>query len=188
LTCVKFSGVFQSCGGPVRLLINELAECLTCVKARPAVFRDTDGVKPVLETMGVEAKEQSVTGTKLQLPLNISASQRLVREWKTMAAMVRCYCQDHHETTAGLCLECRGLLDYATLRLDRCRFGAGKPICAHCPVHCYQRNQRDQVKTVMRYAGPRMLGRHPILSLRHWWDGFRKAPPLNNEAAHAGNF
>jgi hypothetical protein len=33
-----------------------------------------------------------------------------------------------------------------------------------------------------------MLGRHPILSLRHWWDGFRKAPPLNNEAAHAGNF
>jgi hypothetical protein len=117
-----------------------------------------------------------------------TANSRLVREWKTMAAMVRCYCQDHHETTAGLCLECRGLLDYATLRLDRCRFGAGKPICAHCPVHCYQRNRRDQVKTVMRYAGPRMLGRHPILSLRHWLDGFRKAPPLNNEAAHAGNF
>ena len=188
MTCVKYSGVFQSCGGPVLPLINELAEYLTCVKARPAVFRDADGVKPVLETMGVEAKEQSVTGTRLQLPLNISASRRLVREWKTMAAMVRCYCQDHHETTAGLCPECRGLLDYATLRLDRCRFGAGKPTCAHCPVHCYQRNRRDQVKIVMRYAGPRMPGRHPILSLRHWLDGFRKAPPLNNEAAHAGNF
>ena len=139
--------------------------------------------------MGVEAKEQSVTGTRLQLPLNISASRRLVREWKTMAAMIRCYCHDHHDATAGrLCPECRGLLDYATLRLDRCRFGAGKPTCANCPVHCYERNRRDQIKTAMRYAGPRMLGRHPILSLRHWLDGFRKAPPLNNEAAHAGNF
>jgi hypothetical protein len=32
------------------------------------------------------------------------------------------------------------------------------------------------MKTVMRYAGPRMLWRHPILSLRHWLDGFREAP------------
>jgi len=29
---------------------------------------------------------------------------------------------------------------------------------------------------VMRYAGPRMVWQHPILSLRHWFDGFRKAP------------
>jgi hypothetical protein len=25
---------------------------------------------------------------------------------------------------------------------------------------------------VMRYAGPRMLWQHPILSLRHWLDGW----------------
>lgn len=129
-----------------------------------------------------------MTGAKLQLPLNISASRRLVREWKTVAAMVRCYCRDCHATAAGLCPDCRGLLDYATLRLDRCRFGAEKPTCAHCPVHCYQRDRRDQMKLVMRYAGPAMLCRHPILSLRHWLDGFRKAPPLNNQAIHAGNF
>ena len=28
---------------------------------------------------------------------------------------------------------------------------------------------------MMRYAGPRMLWEHPIMSLRHWLDGFRKA-------------
>jgi hypothetical protein len=28
----------------------------------------------------------------------------------------------------------------------------------------------------MRFAGPRMLWTHPILSLRHWLDGFRAAP------------
>jgi hypothetical protein len=30
----------------------------------------------------------------------------------------------------------------------------------------------------MRYAGPRMLWEHPLLSLRHWLDGFRTAPAL----------
>jgi hypothetical protein len=119
-----------------------------------------------------------MTVAKPQLPLNISANPRLTREWKTMAVMVRCYCHDCHATATGLCPECRGLLDYATLRLNRCRFGAGKPTCARCPVHCYQRDQREQMKMVMRYAGPAMLCRHPILSLRHWLDGFRKAPPL----------
>ena len=26
----------------------------------------------------------------------------------------------------------------------------------------------------MRYAGPRMMREHPVMSLRHWLDGFRK--------------
>lgn len=99
-------------------------------------------------------------------------STRLAREWRTIETMVRIYCRDHHE--GGLCPECKGLLDYASVRLDRCRFGTEKPTCAKCPVHCYQRNRREQVKIVMRYAGPRMLWEHPILSLWHWLDGMRK--------------
>ena len=106
------------------------------------------------------------------------ADQRLARELRTIAAMIGCYCEGHHDTAAALCPECRGLLDYAALRLERCRFGAEKPVCAKCPVHCYQPARREQVRTVMRYAGPRMLWRHPVLSLRHWLDGFRKAPAL----------
>ncbi|MGO8837717.1 MAG: nitrous oxide-stimulated promoter family protein [Limisphaerales bacterium] len=122
--------------------------------------------------------------TRLPLPRNPSSSRRLAREWKTMAAMVRCYCHDHHDTTAVLCLECQGLLDYATLRLDCCRFGAEKPTCVNCPVHCYKRHRREQMKAVMRHAGPRMLWQHPVLSLQHWLDGFRKVLPLNKETAH----
>ncbi len=111
------------------------------------------------------------------LPITSSAtarksSERLAREWRTIETMVRLYCRDHHE--GGLCPECKGLLDYASLRLDRCRFGTEKPTCAKCPVHCYQKNRREQVRTVMRYAGPRMLWEHPILSLRHWLDGLRR--------------
>ena len=101
------------------------------------------------------------------------AGTRLAREWQTIAAMIRCYCRDHHATRTTLCQECRGLLDYATVRLDRCRFGSEKPVCVKCPVHCYQRARREQIRAVMRYAGPRMLWQHPILSLRHWLDGRR---------------
>lgn len=104
------------------------------------------------------------------------AEKRLARESKTIRAMILCYCRDHHATTKALCPDCQGMADYAALRLERCRFGPEKPVCAKCPVHCYQRARREQVRAVMRYAGPRMLWQHPILSLRHWLDGFRKAP------------
>jgi len=98
---------------------------------------------------------------------------RLAREWKTLQAMLECYCRAHHPGAACLCADCQGLLDYAALRLARCRFGPAKPTCVKCPVHCYQRERREQVRAVMRYAGPRMLWRHPVLSLRHWLDSLQ---------------
>jgi len=52
-----------------------------------------------------------------------------------------------------------------------------KPTCAKCPVHCYQRDRREQARVMMRYAGPRMLWEHPVLSLRHWLDGFARRRP-----------
>jgi hypothetical protein len=107
-----------------------------------------------------------------------AAGARLSREWNTMETMIRLHCRDKHSPVASLCEECHALLDYAAVRLERCRFGSEKPTCAKCPVHCYQRSRRDQIKAVMRYAGPRMLWQHPLLGLRHWFDGFRPAPKL----------
>jgi hypothetical protein len=75
-----------------------------------------------------------------------------------------------------LCLECSELLDYALARLDRCPFQDNKPTCAKCPVHCYKPDMREKVRVVMRYAGPRMLRRHPVLAVLHLVDGFRKTP------------
>jgi hypothetical protein len=37
----------------------------------------------------------------------------------------------------------------------------------------------------MRYAGPRMLFRHPIMTLRHMIDGRRKVPFRASEARTA---
>ncbi len=101
--------------------------------------------------------------------------KRLGRERKTMAKMVEIYCNSRHSTAAApLCDECREFLDYAELRLQKCPYGLDKPTCANCPIHCYKPGQRARAKMIMRYAGPRMLLRHPYLTIRHHLDGFRK--------------
>jgi len=108
--------------------------------------------------------------------------RRLAREGKTIAAMIALYCRDHHGTSAadsgaGLCGECSRLLDYARVRLEKCRYGVDKPTCANCETHCYGPAMRDHVRAVMRYSGPRMLKRHPVLAVAHLMDG-RKTPGL----------
>jgi predicted amidophosphoribosyltransferase len=99
---------------------------------------------------------------------------RIAREKQTVEAMVAIYCRGAHGSDGPLCAECRELLDYAFCRLDRCPFGADKGTCANCPVHCYKPAMKERVKAAMRYAGPRMLWRHPVLALRHWIDGRRQ--------------
>lgn len=115
----------------------------------------------------------------LQLPASRFSRNRLDREYQTVSAMIHLYCRARHGRQVELCQECQGLLDYARVRLDRCRFGIEKPTCARCPVHCYKPDRREQIRIVMRAAGPHMVWRHPILSLRHWLDGFRKVPTTN---------
>lgn len=84
--------------------------------------------------------------------------------------MVKIYCGSQHPQASGLCESCRQLLDYAECRLDRCPFGEDKGSCKQCPIHCYQQDRRQQIREVMRFAGPRMMFRHPLLALVHWWD------------------
>ncbi len=119
----------------------------------------------------LESLSSNASGGEKIMGLARLGKGRLGREWRTVAAMVRIYCRHQHACSDGLCPECQELLDYAAVRLDRCRFGPEKPTCAKCPVHCYQRDRREQMKNVMRFAGPRMLWSHPLLSLHHWWDG-----------------
>ena len=79
--------------------------------------------------------------------------------------------------TRPLCPECAALLDYALRRLDSCRFGNGKPSCRKCPVHCYRADMRERIRTVMRWAGPRMIFRHPIAATRHLLRELRSPEP-----------
>lgn len=89
-----------------------------------------------------------------------------VRELKTIELMINMYCAAQHHG-APRCADCMDLFDYAQRRLQRCVFGDAKPNCAKCVVHCYTDNMREKIRVVMRWAGPRMLLRHPILGIRH---------------------
>ena len=95
---------------------------------------------------------------------------RLDRERRTIKAMVGIYCRGHHDRSGALCDECRQLLAYAMQRIDRCIYRDDKPTCAKCPIHCYKPAMREQVRRVMRYAGPRMMVYHPVLAFLHYMD------------------
>lgn len=91
---------------------------------------------------------------------------RIEQEKRVVAQMIALYCR-HKEGNGTLCPHCKALLEYAHARLSHCRYGEGKPTCKQCPVHCYSLRMREQIRTVMRYAGPRMLLYHPWSALKH---------------------
>ena len=116
-------------------------------------------------------------------------SPRIRREAETLRAMFEVYCRTTHASHASLCAECQELLDYALFRLRRCPFQENKTTCLKCPIHCYQKEQREWIRGVMRTAGPKMIFYHPILAILHLVDGFRarqvekkeNSPPLPGE-------
>lgn len=110
---------------------------------------------------------------------------RLKREQTTIGLMIAIFCRDHHRTTGELCPECRELLDYAKRRLQHCPFQEGKTTCGNCAVHCYKPAMRARIRTVMRYAGPRMAREHPLLALGHMLDGLRRKPKPARKKEHA---
>jgi hypothetical protein len=106
----------------------------------------------------------------------IKKKRRIRREKKTVEAMVRIYCRGKHESHQGLCHECKEILTYAEVRLDKCPFQEDKTTCANCKVHCYKPVIRERIRDVMRYAGPRMTYHNPLLAMLHFIDGFKKEP------------
>lgn len=94
--------------------------------------------------------------------------------------MLRIYCEAHHGAGGELCGDCDALRQYAEKRLEKCPYGEEKPACNYCPIHCYHKARREEIRTVMRFAGPRMFRRHPILSVFRLIDK-KKTPPKRPE-------
>ena len=91
---------------------------------------------------------------------------RIEGEKRVVELMIRLYCR-HKEGNSELCGGCAELLSYARQRLDRCPFANAKPTCRKCRVHCYRRGEREQIRRIMRWAGPRMLFFHPAAAVGH---------------------
>jgi len=107
-----------------------------------------------------------------------AAARRLKRELKTVEKMIGLHCREQHQPKDGLCEPCAELWRYVQERIDLCPFSTDKPTCLNCTVHCFKPEKRETIRQVMRYAGPRMMRRHPLLTVLHLIDGRRPAPAL----------
>ena len=88
-------------------------------------------------------------------------------EETTIEKMIGIYCGNKHDSADNLCDDCRELLTYAISRINKCPHHP-KPKCSACTTHCFNTSHREKIKQVMKYAGPRMLVRHPILAVKHF--------------------
>lgn len=98
----------------------------------------------------------------------IDIRRKTEQEKRVVSTMIEMYCRSHHDTKSGtLCSACLDLESYSLARIDACPLKETKMFCSNCTTHCYKKDMREQIRTVMRYGGPRMLLRHPIIALRH---------------------
>lgn len=108
----------------------------------------------------------------MKMAMKKSLEDRKKYEASVIRAMIGIYCKKNHKkadknTKSKLCDECQNLLNYCDRKIEKCPLGENKTTCETCKIHCYAKNYRDEVKKVMRFAGPRMILYHPFMALRH---------------------
>lgn len=103
--------------------------------------------------------------------MNIAVKRK--KEKEVMTLMISVYCRGKHGKNRELCEACEELLAYAVKRVERCPMMASKSFCSACKTPCYAPEKREQIKAVMRYAGPRMLLCHPIIAMKHLYTNLK---------------
>jgi len=68
-----------------------------------------------------------------------------------------------------ICSECSLFLKYAISRRLKCPLEADKPTCKHCKIHCYGKEEREQVRQIMSYAGRRIMMQGRLDYLWHYF-------------------
>ncbi|MBP6528373.1 MAG: nitrous oxide-stimulated promoter family protein [Prevotella sp.] len=91
---------------------------------------------------------------------------KIEKDKNTIKQMVTLYCR-HKLNMTKPNEEYQALIDYCSLRLDKCKWGEKKMACKNCPVHCYKPEMREKIRKVMIWAGPRMLLYNPIAAIKH---------------------
>ncbi len=104
------------------------------------------------------------------------------KEKAMVSQMIALYCKKKHRTRGGLCSECAALDAYARERSDKCPFMETKTFCSNCRVHCYKKDMREQIRQVMRFAGPRMIFHHPVAAISHVVETKKEKRRLEKEA------
>jgi hypothetical protein len=105
----------------------------------------------------------------------IASPEDVQADTDKLVRFISMYCKAHHQDRDRLpfflrneriparavdgppiCGECTKLLRHAIVMRVLCPLDP-KPKCRKCPQHCYRPVYREQMETVMKYAGPRSL-------------------------------
>ena len=78
------------------------------------------------------------------------------------------YCNANHETEGGkLCPKCTALLSTVMIKIQRCPYGTGKPICDKCETPCFGENQTKEFRAIMQSGQKKMIFSNPIMAVKH---------------------
>ena len=92
-------------------------------------------------------------------------TEKIKMKKEIISLMVKLYCQKKH-TDKILCPQCKDLLNYCFERLESCPEKLDNFFCNNCQINCFAQKQQDEIRKVMRFAGPRMLFYHPPLVVK----------------------
>ena len=97
-----------------------------------------------------------------ELKNNIPKEKENIR--KTFSA----YCNANHSTKDGkLCAKCTATLTSALLKINRCPYGIGKPICDRCETPCFGEKTTNEFLEIMKSGQKKMMLSHPIMAVKH---------------------
>jgi predicted amidophosphoribosyltransferase len=115
----------------------------------------------------------------------MDVAKSLQTDLRLLVTFVRVYCENQHPAAErkafalrgfdmtrlarkplALCPDCTRLLGHALVKRQRCPMNP-KPMCKHCPSHCYAPVYRQQIRQVMKYSGRRLVMRGRLDYLLH---------------------
>lgn len=100
------------------------------------------------------------------------------KDRRTLEAIGLIYCRAHHHDCAkdatGLCPDCREAIEGTLDRTLHCPSNH-QGNCQDCSIHCQRGEAQQRIKAIMAYAAPRMLWRHPLMTVEYLRKKLRKA-------------
>lgn len=97
-------------------------------------------------------------------------NKKIEYEKQLIEKMIHIYCKGNHKCRNELCEDCKALLGYSKMRLDRCPFKEAKQSCGKCKIHCYKSEMQKKIKKVMKYSGMRIIFTNPKDVIVHIFD------------------
>lgn len=83
---------------------------------------------------------------------------------QVLEKMIRLYCKNNHKDY--LCNDCKNLISYSNIRTDYCKRLDEFFFCSSCDRTCYDNENLEKIRKIMRYSGPRMIYSDPKASVR----------------------